>query len=165
MSQPELGRAHLLHILVHLPEAEWPAAALAAGFELRAKVQKTQPEPASCAAPAPEPVAKIPPEPAPYRPSDLPDLPFWRVAAHRLLSEEEWPTGAPSWLEKAPRWPAVPQSNPDIPPPPLQTLTPRARQARFLRRQLAIPQRGGGIDLARLCGQLAQRRIPPACPG
>jgi hypothetical protein len=32
MSHATLGRADLLHIIAHLPEAEWPAAARAVGY-------------------------------------------------------------------------------------------------------------------------------------
>ena len=164
MSPPILGRAQLLQILDRLPPKDWPAAAAAAGFDLR----PSPPPRAPAAPPAPRPVETPSPGPAPEPvaavPTDLPDLPFWRIVADRPLGAADGSVGAPAWLRETQAWDRLPESDPSLPIPAPARLAPRARQARFLRQHLATPAPGAALDLARLCQLLAERRVPPRLP-
>ncbi len=157
------SRADLAVLLATLPEAQWQAAALAAGFAPRietvrvaipAHAEKQPQTDALVSAPS------IQPELPPYQPSDLPDLIFWRIRAeqrdHTPPPDSETQIGLP--LQ------ALPLSDPACPPPQQQELLTPARQARLLRRQLAIPRPGAALDMGRLCQLLAERKLPAQLP-
>uniref|UniRef100_UPI0025F2ADF9 hypothetical protein n=1 Tax=uncultured Thiodictyon sp. TaxID=1846217 RepID=UPI0025F2ADF9 len=157
------GRADLVRILAALPPHQWPAAARGLGFS-------PVPEPPRPTRPAPGARADRPvegdsrAEPEPYQPADLPDLPFWRIAADATQAADPGAADAPAWLIRAAPWDALPLSDPDCPRPTQPELVPRPRQGRFLRRHLATSRPGTGLDLERLCRALAVRRLPPRLP-
>ena len=160
-----IGRAELLRVLHRLERAEWPAAARALGFEAmpgdRPGSAPSEPatgrvDPARADADA----ETAPPAPG-YRPSDLPDLPFWRIQAwYRLPPTDD---GTPAWLQTTPAWTDLPLADPGRRPQPLP-LAPPARQARLLRQALAAPRASAELDIPRLCHRLAEgrgiRRLP-----
>jgi formylglycine-generating enzyme required for sulfatase activity len=158
------SRAQLVCLLATLPKAEWEAAAAVAGFVRGEPAKKSLGETDEQATVRPPPPPEPGPLPEPYRPSDLPDLPFWRVAA---VSEEPPDPAAgspPAWLVEAEPWKDLPVSDPQQRPPEQAVLVPRARQARVLRRQLAKPRGDGAVDVTRLCQMLAHRRLPRRLP-
>ena len=158
-----VGRAQLLQILTTLSKAEWPATAAAAGFEPLPEPRRiaTRPRPDTSAISTtgtPANSSATRPEqdqPTAYSPTDLPDQPFWRVASSRPLTDDERPAGAPAWLRRAKPWDRLPLADPNQRIPRQRALAPAPRQARFLRQVLAAPAVGSGLDLARLCRQLA----------
>ncbi|MBL8484773.1 MAG: hypothetical protein JNJ60_21440, partial [Rhodocyclaceae bacterium] len=161
-----LGYAHLLDMFATLPREQWQAAADAAGFVARLPSPQREPEKPvpETRRDAPPPASEAPRAAAPYQPSDLPDLPFWRVNSRHPVAPDEWPDQAPEWLRAARPWDELPQSAPDAAIPALAELAPPARQARFLRQQLALDAGARDIDFMRLCRHLAERRVPQYLP-
>ncbi|WP_254045151.1 formylglycine-generating enzyme family protein [Thiohalocapsa sp. ML1] len=168
-----LGRAALAQVIARLDRAEWPAAAAALGFEPVAQRPRPNPPPADKTDAAPAPRARTAPEsdaadtapkPAPYRPADLPDLPFWRIAAVERRPPDPSARRVPGWLADATPWDALPQADRGQPPPRPAALAPAPRQARFLRQVLARPRAGRALDLERLCDCLARCRLPERLP-
>ncbi|WP_236848843.1 formylglycine-generating enzyme family protein [Candidatus Thiodictyon syntrophicum] len=162
-SRAAVGRADLLRILAALPPHQWPAAARGLGFS-------PVPEPPRAPRPAPgapaDPGAGGAPRggPEPYQPADLPDLPFWCIAADETQAPDPGAADALAPLVQAAPWDALPLSDPACPRPAQPQLVPRPRQGRFLRRHLATARPGTGLDLERLCRDLAALRLPPHLP-
>ncbi len=164
------GRAALARVLARLEPAEWPAAAAALGFEPlpvrprvpSAKLELRRAPDGATDTKAASGATETPP--ATYRPSDLPDLPFWRIAAVEHQTPDPDGRRVPRWLATAKPWDALPQARRDqvIPRPP--PLSPAPRQARFLRQALAHRRPGRALDLERLCTCLANCRLPERLP-
>ncbi len=157
------SRADLVRLLAVLSAEEWPAAALALGFLAPRKAGVGARSAAPKIEAIPSPAQSSPPATEPYRPSDLPDLAFWRVVADRTRAPDPAEGEAPAWLAQAAPWDGLPLSDPTQSRPEQAELVPRPRQARLLRRELAQPHRGA-LDLERLCRFLAERRLPRRLP-
>ena len=158
------SRAHLVRLLAVLPATEWEGAAATVGFVPEPEAVGVPREPPPGKGGVGEKPTRPRPPPEPYSPADLPDPPFWRVAAQVILPPDRGSDATPPWLMEAQPWAEQPESDRSLPPPRQSLLVPPARQARFLRRQL-VEQRGAGtLDVVRLCGLLAQRRLPRRLP-
>lgn len=162
-SGASVGRADLVRLLAVLPKAEWVAAARCLGF---VPVPETSDQGSGQSATrAIQAEGSVSGDASPaYRPADLPDLPFWRIAAEQIRPLDESAADAPAWLARAKPWEGLPLSDPDRPRPVQTELVPGPRQARFMRRHLAAARPAAALDIERLCGQLARRRLPSRLP-
>ena len=157
MSTPAIFLGDLLRATAGLDASQRDAAALALGFSRptmprkrrrKAATRTLPPEPrAADAEPSHKPVAAVPPRSEPK---------FWRIAA-----DVRWPAErleVPVWLSEL-EGKAIPEgcfvSDPRIALPKPAPLQPPARQARFLRQQLARPRPGSEPDLPWLLRKLS----------
>ena len=116
-----------MRLLAVLPVDEWEDAAAAAGFVPDPEAPPTrrkQPRGPSGDGRIPQPRPQPRAAPQPYNPSELPELPFWRIAAKVNLSPDPAADEVPPGLAHFEPWAELPVSDPSLP-------LPRRPQARW----------------------------------